>query len=1130
MNTFGKTLAVLAFFISSISFAQGWQHVGTPGSISTASEMDFVIAENGDMYVFYKNLSTGQGNVVTWDGSAWVNVGPVNWVNSTCADLKIEAMVDGTPVISYKQSSGADRILVHSFNGTSWQTYGTMPFTTVLSYPYDLNVDVNDQVSIAYYNTNGSLAGSPNEYIWLDMNFAGQAQAGSDLSQYINNTISIAKSDSPFGYWEMHGDYDIGIFTALNVSTSSNSFTFQSPAGGGAIDNNDGALASEAEIRYVDGSEKFVSIWKEDNGPTNPLRMRYYDIATNTYSSSLYISANVLNSDFAVASDGYAYTMDEHTGYGMTRVDLSSMTPITYANNFIPGVAAIDNPRVDTENDRIVVAWINQITNEVEVYEEDNTATIASNGDITTCSGGNYSVSGPNFTVSDNNYDHSYLSFNVVSDNNALINSANVIIGGTYPNYTVQFTSASVAVDDLVQLTIEVYEDGVFSDDVNIDVTLLASPTITSSLPSPSCDNDPFFNLMPHVTPTGGTFTGTGVNNNKFYPSVVGAGSYDVIYTLSGSNGCVNKDTSTIIVNSSPVLAMSSTQATCGNLDGTATVDIDGGSAIGAYSVYWSNGESNVATIDDLAMGSYYVNVTNADGCTSVGSASVSSTAFTLSANLTQIDCHGDMDGAIDLTINGTTGPYTVVWSTGATTEDLSNLPSGAYDVTVTDNAGCQAVETYIISDPGEIFANVTITNANCGLGDGSLQSNGSGGTGSLSYQWFEGDGTYIDNSALITSLEGGSYYVVITDDNGCTKLENVTLNENGGPTITIDSVFNVTCSSQGAIFTTVNSAAAIQNLDWSNGATTPDITGLTAGYYSVVVEDVNSCIGTASVTVTNQGPDQQLLCMVTVDSATNTNRIVWEKPVSTDISHYNIYRESSVLGVYQFVDSVLYADESFFNDTIASPLVRSWRYKISAVDNCGVESDLSDVHKTIHLTINTGLSGLINLAWDEYEGFPYSTFDIWRYTTLTGWMLIESLPSNSFSFSDVAPSASGLTYMIVITPPSMCTSVKATDYNSSRSNKSYSAGGFGPGVGIDELEHSYSLYPNPTCERFTVYQTGQVQETDYSLRDAQGRIILTKTTAESIIDFDLIDFESGIYYLSFKTDEGFVTEKIVKQ
>lgn len=1130
MNTFSKSLAFVAILLSSVSFSQTWNHIGTPGSISTASEMDFVIAENGDMYLFYLSDITGTGSVKTWNGTAWVSVGVTSFIGSTAQDIRIEAMVDGTPVISFKQTAGTDRIRVFAYNGTIWDEYGTQNFSTNVSRPYDLNVDVNDGVSIAYFNLN-SAVGSTSEFIWVDTSPLGQAQAGgNDLSQYINNSISIAKSDSPFGYWEMHGDYDIGIYTALN-RMGSPTFNFDPPIGGGTMHPGNGILASEAEVRYVDGSEKFVSIWKEDNaGAGNPLYMRYYDCGANSYGPALYISANVIASDFAVASDGYAYTMDEHATYGMTRVDLSTMIPNTYAVDFVPGTPTIDNPKVDTENDILVVAWINQTTNQIEVYEEDNHASISLSPNPNTCSGSYYSVVGPNFIINDNNYDHSYLSFNVISDNDAVINSNDVVIGGSYPNYTVQFPSAPLAADDQIELTIEVYEDGNYVTEDYLYINLKAVPTITSNIPSPSCDNDPFFNLMPHVTPAGGTFTGAGVNNNKFYSSVVGAGSFDVIYTVTGANGCVNKDTSTINVNSSPVLAMSSTQATCGNVDGTATVDIDGGSAIGAYSVYWSNGESNVATIDDLAMGSYYVNVTNANGCTSVGSASVSSTAFTLSANLTQIDCHGDMDGAIDLTINGTTGPYTVVWSTGATTEDLSNLPSGAYDVTVTDNAGCQAVETYIISDPGEIFANVTITDANCGLGDGSLESNGSGGTGPLSYQWFEGDGTYIDNSALITSLEGGSYYVVITDANGCTKLENVTLNENGGPTITIDSVFNVTCSSQGAIFTTVNSAAAIQNLDWSNGATTPDITGLTAGYYSVVVEDVNSCIGTASVTVTNQGPDQQLLCMVTVDSATNTNRIVWEKPVSTDISHYNIYRESSVLGVYQFVDSVLYADESFFNDTIASPLVRSWRYKISAVDNCGVESDLSDVHKTIHLTINTGLSGLINLAWDEYEGFPYSTFDIWRYTTPTGWLLIQSLPSNSFSFSDIAPSVSGLTYMIVITPPSLCTSVKATDYNSSRSNKSYSAGGFGPGVGLDELENGYSLYPNPTSESFTVYQTGQVQETVYSLRDAQGRIILTKTTADSIIDFDLIDFESGIYYLSFKTDDGLVTEKIVKQ
>ncbi|MFT4600591.1 MAG: hypothetical protein ACI857_000767, partial [Arenicella sp.] len=571
------------------------------------------------------------------------------------------------------------------------------------------------------------------------------------------------------------------------------------------------------------------------------------------------------------------------------------------------------------------------------------------------------------------------------------------------------------------------------------------------------------------------------------------------------------KDTSTLIVDPTPSLLVTASPTSCGNEDGGASVSINGGDAISNYDVYWSNGESDVAIIGDLAMGSYFVNVTNAEGCTTAGAAAISSTAFTLSDITSQIDCFGDENGSVDLTITGTTGPYTIVWSNGASTEDISNLTAGIYDVTVTDNGGCQAIQSFTITDPGEIFANVQVVEANCGLGDGSLEALGTGGTAPLDYEWFEGGGSSIDNDALIENLEGGTYFVVITDGNGCTKLENLTLNENGGPVISIDSIVEVSCSGLGEIYTTINSSFAIANIDWSNGDNTEDITGLPTGFYSIVVEDANSCIGTASVQLGNAQPNDQLICMVTVDETTNTNRIVWEKPVSTNISHFNIYRENSVAGSYQFVDSVLYADESFFNDTIASPQIKSWRYKISAVDLCGIEGELSDIHKTIHLVISQGLGGLVNLSWDDYEGFTYPTFDIWRNTTLSGWVPLTSLASNSFSYTDDPGTFDGLEYYIAITPPLTCTSTKATDYNSSRSNKA--DGIIAPdGSGLSDYRFEFNLYPNPTTGIFTVEMSDVLNDYQIFIIDLTGKIVYEAALTDSNSKIDVDGLAAGSY------------------
>jgi hypothetical protein len=1120
MNTLARIVSLSALLFTSISFSQTWQSVGAPLSIAEATEMDFIVAENGEMYVFYKDAVTNRGRVKTWNGTSWELITPPSFTTVAASNLKIEVKSDGNPVVAWKTTDIINRIRVFSYDGTNWVELGSANFVSDLNKPYDLTVDSNNQVSIVYYN----LAGGPgpnDEYIWLDVNPSGQAVVGTILSSYITNSISIAKSTNPFDYWELHGDNDGLNTAALNHFNGS---SFSPPLGGGPMHSGNLILSSEAEVRDVNGSEKFVAIYKEDLGPNFTSFVRYYDIGTDTYSSEFTHAAAILESDIAVSSDGFAYTMDEHTGYGITKIDLSTMTGVTYADAFT-ATTAIDNPRIDTENGVITVAWINEGSGAIEVYEEVIVPTITAIADIDICNGTNYASTDTLLTIS-GNYDHSSEIYSVTSNNNSVINSGSIISLGTYPNFSLQFPVAAVSSNQVVELTISATSGaGTNSDIIYVNVM---TPAIISSVPASICKNEGPLLLNPLASPLGGVWSGSNVANNKFFMSGIAPGAYDLIYTYTDTQGCTGKDTSTITVLSIPDLTLVTTLATCGNEDGTAEVNINSGDAIVNYDVYWSNGESDVSLIDGLAMGAYYVNVTDANNCSAFGLASINSNAFTVTETLTQIDCHDDLDGAIDLTITGTTGPYTRVWSNGQTSEDLTNLSAGVYDVTITDINGCQAVHAYSIDDPGEIFANIEVISADCGLSNGSLEASPAGGTGTLTFQWFDGGGTYINNTNLISSLPGGMYYIVIMDANGCTKLKNGTLNENGGPVVLIDSVINVSCINTGSIYTTINSSAAIASINWSNGSTSQDVTGLGTGFYAIQVEDVNSCIGMAQVELVNSQPDDQIICMVTVDEITNTNRVVWEKPVTSDISHFNIYRETSVLGTYQFVDSVLYADESFFNDTVASPQIRSWRYKISAVDACGNEGELSEIHKTIHLTISAGLTGLVNLAWDQYEGFPYSTFDIYRFTDLTGWELIQSLPANTFALSDVAPSSVGLTYRVVIDPPSVCTSAKATDYNSSRSNRS-TTGFNSPGVGVDEIQiKEVSIYPNPTNDNIVI--TGDLSEgSTIELIDFNGKVIQTKIVNATKIQFSLSQFSDGVYSVKYITQSGVFVEKVIK-
>lgn len=145
----------------------------------------------------------------------------------------------------------------------------------------------------------------------------------------------------------------------------------------------------------------------------------------------------------------------------------------------------------------------------------------------------------------------------------------------------------------------------------------------------------------------------------------------------------------------------------------------------------------------DLASGIIY-HVTDACG------------SFVLNTVATDYTC-GAGTGSIDLSIIDGAAPYTIEWSTGATSEDITGLAEGTYTVTVTDNAGCERMAVVAINEnPGFV---VTVTNV------GNTLSADAG----TSWQWYL-NGVLIEGATAQTydATETGNYYVVATDDNGC--------------------------------------------------------------------------------------------------------------------------------------------------------------------------------------------------------------------------------------------------------------------------------------------------------------------------------------------------------------------------
>ena len=231
---------------------------------------------------------------------------------------------------------------------------------------------------------------------------------------------------------------------------------------------------------------------------------------------------------------------------------------------------------------------------------------------------------------------------------------------------------------------------------------------------------------------------------------------------------------------------------------------------------------------------------------------------------------------------------------------------------------------------------------------------------------------------------------------------------------------------------------------EWNDPATqsTMTATGLCTGTYIVTVTDAFNCWGIDSVTLSSTAPSQEL-CIVTVDETSTHNLLSWEKPITTGIDSFKIYR--NITGTYTYIGATPYDSLSQFVDTTngINPNTTSYRYKISTLDTCGNESDMSEFHETIHLTTNIGPT-TINLIWDNYEGTMTSFFYyILRDTSGVGnWDVIDSVPETNFTYTDLNPIPNvNNVYMIEVVPPNICVSTKAVNYSSVRSNRPSSMG-----------------------------------------------------------------------------------------
>jgi len=391
------------------------------------------------------------------------------------------------------------------------------------------------------------------------------------------------------------------------------------------------------------------------------------------------------------------------------------------------------------------------------------------------------------------------------------------------------------------------------------------------------------------------------------------------------------------------------------------------------------------------------------------------------------------------------------------------------------------------------------------------------GGAPPYSYLWDDDSSTTI---ATVENLEAGRWYhVTITDENLQYVTDSVMLTQ-PDPMVINKDYSNKICSgsNEGYISLGLTGGTLPFTFEWSSGDETNIINDLVPGKYSVTITDVNGCSTMDSTIIDSLTTYQEAdICLVTVNND-NMIMVVWEKTYGEGIAEYNIYREQSLKDNYVKIASIPFDSLSVFIDVGSVPEENPYFYKISITDSCGNESGLSPLHKSIHLVANIGLSSEVNLNWDEYVGFEYFNYEIYRGKSITELFSIRTISASIRSWSDkTAPSGQNF-YRILVVKPDPCfpTQLKSTEINSLFSNFDEETV-----IGINE-HHSNGLliYPNPFHDRTTItFPNPEKKEYVITITNLSGQVVRTFSCWEEQSELDRDGLTPGIYLIKLSGD-----------
>jgi gliding motility-associated-like protein len=865
-----------------------WNTGATNSIISISTQGEYILITTDD------NECTGTDTIQVdvWDPAITLTTDDVSCNGLSDGEISSSTSGGGT-ITSYAWSNGQNTANISGIGAGTYtltitDEYGCSAVeSTTISQPDILSVSLNEQNLTCYNEGDGSISSTitggtaPYSYNW------NQGSTSANINSLDIGNYSITVTDSE------------GCSATASTTLTQPDQLVITPTRTNVQCN--GSATGSASVSVTGGEAPYSYSWNIGNNTNsvNGLSIGSYGVIitdangcsapqsftiTQPDELSITITGNDLSCFEAADGEVTSTVTGGTTPYsfnwsnGATTQDIASLTAGTYSVTLTDanGCSATASTSINQPDE----LTISVAGNNLSCFEAGNgevTSTVtggttpysfnwsngASTQDIANLTAGTYSVTltdanGCSTTASTTITQPNELTLSVVGNNLTCFenNSGEVtstVAGGTTP-YSFNWSNGAPT-QDIASLTAGTYsvtltDANGCSATASTNITQpdeLALSTIAQNLSCFEAGNGEVTSTV-----TGGTtpysFNWSNGASTQDIASLT-AGTYSV--TLTDANGCSATASTNITQPDDLTLSVVGNNLTCfeaGNGEVTSTVT--GGTT--PYSFNWSNGAST-QDIASLTTGTYSVTLTDANGCSATASTSINQPdELALSITAQNLSCFEAADGEVTSTVAGGTTPYTFNWSNGASAQDIASLTAGTFTVTLTDANGCSVSASTTITQPDELTISVAGQNLSCfEAGDGEVNSTVAGGTTPYTFNWSNGA-----SSQNISSLTAGTYSVSLTDANGCSATASTSITQPDELTISVAGQ-NLSCfeAGDGEVTSTVAGGTTPYTFNWSNGASTQDISGLTAGTYSVTLTDANGCSATASISITQ--PDE---------------------------------------------------------------------------------------------------------------------------------------------------------------------------------------------------------------------------------------------------------------------------------